>query len=285
MRILLVILLLPALASAYALPFLKESAGARAESMGGTAAAAPKGADAVFWNPGAMLLVSGCKNAFSCSYARLDYDRSGGYAAAFERSEDLSSALGVFWSGRYSGGIEERDALGNPGAMLSMSAGAAGLAGAFRLGPVKAGISLKYYYSSLTGAGGRGLGADLGVCGTPFGPWLVFGASVKDLSPGLYWDTGRVDPLPLSAVAGLCCKAIPEKLEFACDIEYLDGFSISFGMEYFIEEALYLRAGVSKSGPAFGIGINVQNYIIDYAFLPDKNSFGAEHTISFTFMY
>lgn len=276
---------LPVLLSAYAMPFLKESAGARAESMGGTSAAAPEGADAVFCNPGAMLLFSGWKNAVSCSYVRLDYDRSGGYVAALERSEDLSTAIGVFWAGRYSGGIEERDALGNPGAMLSISAGTAGLSGALRLGPVKAGISLKYYYSSLPGTGAKGLGADLGVSAAPFGPCLVLGVSVKDLSPGLYWDTGRVDPLPFSAITGLCYKAIPDILEFTCDLEYLGGLSVSFGAEYLIEEGLYFRAGLSKYGSAFGIGINVQNYTVDYAFLPDKNSFGAEHTISFTFLY
>ena len=141
---LLLVILLPGLISAYALPFLKESTGARAEAMGGTYVAAPEGADAVFWNPGAMLSLSGWKNAVTCSYVRLDYDRSGGYAAAVERADDLSSALGVFWAGRYSGGIEERDVLGNPGAILLMSAGTAGLSGAFRVGPLKAGLVLKY---------------------------------------------------------------------------------------------------------------------------------------------
>ncbi len=276
---------LPGLLFSYAMPFLKESAGARAEAMGGASAAAPKGADAVFWNPGAMLLLSGWKNAVTCSYVRLDYDRAGGYAAAFERSEDLSSAFGVFWSGRYSGGIEDRDALGNPGAVFSLSAGTAGLAGALRLGPVKAGIALKYYYSSLPGTGARGFGADFGVSAAPFGPCLVLGGTVKDLSSGLFWDTGRVDRLPLSAGTGICYRAIPEKLEFACDLEYQDELSVSAGAEYFIEDMLCLRAGLSRDGPAFGIGLNVRNYTIDYAFLPDKSSFGAEHTISLTFLY
>ena len=285
MKIFIFILILPSLLSAYALPFLKEGAGARTEALGGAGIASASGADSIFLNPSSMLALSGPKNSVFLSYAKLDYDRAAGYAAAFERSEDLSTALGVFWAGRYSGGIEERDVLGLPGAMLSMSSGAAGLSGAFRLGTVKAGISVKYYYSMFSGTGAKGAGVDLAVSGNLFSPALVFGAAVNDLSAGLYWDTGRVDPLPLSVRAGICCKAIPERFEIAFDLEQLDGISLHAGAEYFIEKMLYVRSGLSKYGPSFGIGINCQKVGLDYAFLPDKNGFGAEHSFSVSFSY
>ena len=285
MKILALTLLFPGLLFSHVLPFLKEGAGARAEAMGGAGTASSSGADSIYWNPGAMLSLSGWKNSVSCSYVKLDFDRASGYLAAFERSEDFSSALGVFWTGRYSGGMEERDAAGSPGAIFSMAAGAAGLSGACRLGPLKAGASVKYYYSTLPGASASGIGGDVAVSAAPFGPALVLGASVKDLSPGLNWSTGKADPLPLSARAGFCYKAVPEKLQFALDLEYVGDFSVFAGGEYFIEDVLYVRSGLSKYGPSFGIGINCLNYSLDYSFLPDKNTFGAEHSFSVSFSY
>ncbi len=285
MRTIALLLLFPCLLFADALPFLKEGAGARGEAMGGAGVASSTGADSTYWNPAAMLSLSAWKNSVSCSYVKLDFDRASGCFSAFERSEDLSSAFGVFWIGRYSGGIEERDATGALGAMFTAVSGAAGLSGALRLGPLRAGVSVKYYYSTLPGAGATGLGADLAFSAVLLGPALILGASVKDLSPGLYWSTGKVDSLPLSARAGLCFKAIPEKLEFTCDLESLDGLSVYAGAEYLLEDMLFLRSGLSKYGPSFGIGANCLNYSLDYSFLPDKNSFGPEHTFSLSFCY
>jgi hypothetical protein len=277
--------------------FLRLDTSPRAAALAGSFVAANDDPDVIFYNPAGIKLLDETPVSFSFLKHLLDIN-----------SASLSASLDFEGIGRFAGGIkyinygtfQEADQFGNrngefsAGELALMIGYANELAENFLYG-----ANVKFIYSSIADRSSTGLAADLGLQYViPESNWS-FGFSVLNLGgqTSSYYDIS--EDLPLDVRLGLSKRLehLPFKFYFSLNKlnESQDSFGDRFqqftaGGEISLSEAIILRLGYdnekrkelkigSSSGIAgfsIGLGINVSDYNIDYAF-SSLGSVGALH--------
>ena len=106
------------------------------------------------------------------------------------------------------------------------------------------------------------------------------------------------DPLPLRFKGGVAYKMLDEKLLLAADLDWRAQDKLLYedlGVEGWVNKALALRAGYEIGhanthlgsalvGFSFGLGLRVDNFRFDYAFLPFGN-LGDTHRVTLGYMF
>ena len=133
--------------------------------------------------------------------------------------------------------------------------------------------------SQVTGGYGTGTALDLGLV-YHLNPRINLGLSYENIfSSGISWPTGTRDPIPSKISAGLLFKPRKDL------VLHLDAVSpqnrsllLRSGAEWLFSDLLFLRAGLEQkeiSGSdryfnySFGIGTNLKNMYINYAYYAD----------------
>jgi len=133
--------------------------------------------------------------------------------------------------------------------------------------------------SQVTGGYGTGTALDLGLV-YHLNPRINLGLSYENImSSGISWPTGTRDPLPSKISAGLLFKPRQDL------VLHLDAVSpqnrsllLRSGAEWLFSDLLFLRAGIEQkevsSGDryfnySFGVGSNLKNMYINYAYYAD----------------
>lgn len=261
------------------LPVLKLGVGAKGLALGGGVLA--RDATLLFWNPSQIPLVSGLSAAFSHTSHFLDTRYE--FAGVVWGNGGYGFGIGAEYFS--SGEIELRDerqilyGTYTPFTLISY------LSYAKKMEEILFGGSFKYIYEKSHVYSLRGVALDLGFNYAPINNLLLtFVAS--NIGPRVHYgiDNSNSIRLPLTFTLdvgyeiekfGLCAsfrKALDEVL------------TSSFGVEYTLNPYLTLRAGErfgydSKSA-SFGIGINYENFALDYAYLPFELDLGSSHHIT-----
>jgi hypothetical protein len=273
--LLLALLLAPAAHAGETASFLELPVGARAVALGGAGTALADDASALYWNPAGLAALERRDALFSHSElgetTRLDF---GGFAAP---------ALGGVAGGAFTylshGSISGRDAMGRPTG--SYGASDAALAGSYarKLGETSAGVSLKYLRSHIAEAEAQSVAVDVGVSAKR--GEFTGAAALRNLGPGLRF-ADQTNDLPLAAAGGVAWKR--STLTLALDYEYrprVGQNDAGAGAEWEAKPGVFLRGGYSTKGAigggsgldaakgiAFGLGIKLGSFRVDYAIKP-----------------
>jgi hypothetical protein len=276
---------------------LKQITNVRAEGMGGAQTAVTTDeAGAIGWNPGA--LAQGGYPALSAIYYHGLVDDAYGalnYDMALNRDFAFGAGLLVYDAGSF-------DLNSDAGETTSVSAERdflGSLTGAYRLGLLGSdlafGANLKLLHSTLLAQySALAVAVDLGAQ-MQFAGWLKnlqAGLAVKNIgTPLKYIDDA--DPLPSYALLGLAYRVYQDKtfsVLVAADAQNDLGSRMNenFGAEVNIAEIVAVRAGY-KAGSAlesltFGLGVNLENFQLDYAYSPTQ-ALSATHIASLKYTF
>ena len=300
---LLIALLLPALALGQrkgTYDFLRLEAGARVAALNGTSVSLTDDPNLLFSNPGSLPTLSSpsasagfLKHLLDVNSGNLVYAQSiGEYGTvaggiifvdygSFDETDESFNVLGSF-------GARDLALVGGWGTSLNEQ--------------TSVGASLKFIYSSIADYSSTGLALDLGVLYRIPEERITLGASILNLGTQLSTYAGTREILPLDIKIGVSIQ--PQHLPAVLSLNFHklneadDGFfsrfaAFSVGAEFLLSENIRLRAGYNNerrtdlklgsssglAGFAFGGGIKVSDYLVDYAFT-SYGSIGGLHRIS-----
>ena len=269
--------------------FLKMGVGARPLAMGGAFSALPDDANAVNWNPGALGVIQ--KQGVTASYNSLFQDQSQGFVGYVR---PLAEEKGTFAAGvnyltvgkieKRAGDTEDADStFSNQNFAVIGSYGRSGLAEGLSVGG-----SLKFIRTTLDTFHGNAVAVDFGGLYKTKIENLTFGGSMQNLGTNV-----GSDPLPLMFKGGAAYRVLSQKLVLASDIDWLaqdKRLYWDLGTEFWANKNLAARAGYQFGrgadqlgsrlvGFAFGLGVWLEQFRMDYAFVPFGN-LGDTHRIT-----
>lgn len=246
--------------------------------MGGAYTALADDSSAVYWNPAGLAHLD--KRELSVSHAELGLGtRENFLAYAHPTQRGTFAAAATYLS---HGTIDGRDAAGQPTGRLQTWDAA--FAGAYSLKTrfTDLGASVKYIRSRIASSEAQGVAADLGARRALHGVGpgkLVLGAALRNMGPGLKYETQRND-LPLRLAGGVAYSFASGRT-LAVDIETSPrkgGANAGFGGELNILEGVLVRLGYSTKNAApdgagfdfargltVGLGLDRAGFRFDYA--------------------
>ncbi len=276
-------------ASEEAVTVLDIAPGVAQIGAGGAGIAVVNGAETVYYNPAGLAGLPGI--SFSSFYA--SHMGSANYTSFSLALRGFAVAAELY----NSGGIAGYDAQGNPTADIAYSSSAylfgfgvdptmfpflPQMPFSFSIGGLLKGISSRIAEST-----GNGFAFDLGfrvnIPPLSFGPVAIsdaaFGLTLANMFGGVSYD-GTQETLSMDIGLGLTARFLGS-VTVAADI-HLAGSS-NFGITYEPVPTLALRLGVMSRGETSitaGVGLNVQGFLIDYAFV--SHVVGPTHRIGLT---
>ncbi len=274
--------------------FLKLGAGARAAGMGEAYSAVCAGADAVYWNPGALSGLNGISGTFTHAelFGALNYEYLG-YAQAFKEAGTIG--LGIQYLS--AGSIPETDSGGfETGSDMNPVQLAAALAYSRKIGGFGIGAAAKYIKARLAETA-TALTADAGILSPGFINNKLRLAVVVQNAGGRLKYGQQSDPLPLNLkmggafsvsdnfILGLDLNSPRDnRLYAAAGAEYLLRYSaVSFAARFGYNSRTMGEID-GLTGVSAGLGLMCHDLALDYAFAP-FGSLGSAHRISFSFKF
>jgi hypothetical protein len=274
----------PPLRAAETASFLNVGVGARYLAMGGAGTALAEDGNALFWNAAGLSQVK--QHELTVSDMELQQNTRLDYAAyAHPTSVGTFAAGGTYLS---QGAIEGRDALGHQTGSFTASDAAVSLGYGRKTDLVDLGADVKFIQSHIASAQATTFAADVGAR-KQFGA-IVLGAALRNLGPGMKFDTQRND-LPLRLAVGGAYKfaaghALTAELTNA---PRAGGTDVGFGGEFQAIKNVFLRAGYTTQtaitggsgfdaarGLTLGLGVRNARWSLDYAAVP-MGELGSTH--------
>lgn len=150
----------------------------------------------------------------------------------------------------------------------------------------KFGLNFKLIKQKLFTSSADGNAFDIGILHS-FDNGLNLGISAQNISGKLKWNTasGRSDKIPLNIKAGMSYKFLNEKLLLAFDVDNRKNAStiLHTGAEYLIVPNVALRFGYDDKNFTGGIGFNISNFALDYAYM--KEELGNVQKVAFIYNF
>ncbi len=268
------------------LSFLKLSFGAKNAALADLAVVYSNDATALFYNPA---LLTNNKVNINISHNQSIQDlRSENFAFSFNY-DDINFAVGVNTSSINN--IEIRNLPGAPISKFNANYFLGSLSAAMDITEnISAGTSLKYLYEGIYTDEATGYAIDLGLAYKQILPNLNLGLSLRNIGTMnklRYQET----KLPMDLRFGAAYNFLVP--EFKSRIVFLGGISkylreekliTALATDIIYDELFSLRlgymAGVEARSLSLGFGINYNNFVIDYAFVPYKYDLGNSNIIT-----
>lgn len=277
--------------------FLRLDSSPRASALAGAYVAGSNDPNIIFYNPAGITNLE--KTPVSFSFLKHLSDIN---------TVSLASAFNIKGIGKFAssikyvnyGTIDERDESGNKlGTFTSSDLAFTVTYGNSFNENIICGVSAKIIYSNIADYSSIGVASDLGVQYLlPKYGWN-FGLSLMNIGQQITYYNSVKEPLPFSVQLGATKKLarMPLQIFFALtrlnDDDPLNFFNI--GAEFTLSKVIQLRFGYENmkrkdykitsvsalGGFSFGLGVNVKNYNIDYAF-NSAGVIGAMHRIGIT---
>jgi hypothetical protein len=260
--------------------YLRQGAGARASGMGGAFVAMADDATAGYWNPAGLSQMALYEYQAGLQYAFLPNDMS----TSFLSYAFLIPNIGNFslaWLNFTVTSIETRDEEENLTGQINSFENTFFLSYGRKVSEwvkgLSMGASLKLLNQSVGEFSACGPGLDIGALWQPVS-FLdhALGLNVQNLFQGLYWNHGGVHDTSLVNVkAGAAFKFFRSKdtMYFNHLIQTIDmnlsersQLGLNLGTEFWLTEALGIRAGYNDREVTAGASFRPENYEIDYAF-------------------
>lgn len=268
---------------------LQDKLGVRALGMGGAYTGLAEGPDAIFYNwaqvPTSNQIAFKVEQSITLGLpiyiAAVENLVFHGLRAAFLYTSDSGIERTLL-----NGGFPE-----GTGESLSYAQQAVVISWPFQLGDVSIGVMGSGQFqqaASETGSLFRaGLAAkwDRMVYEVP----VSVGAAWHNLFQAGQWSTGHEDRVRQSFTSGIYAGFMNRRINFGLDAEYDIGgpFRYYGGIEYWLmghpdyANAFMMRAGLRNGDLTLGLGLRINGYMVDYAYvLPEKTFFETEHRIS-----
>jgi len=274
----------------HAMPFLRMGVGARALGMGGAYIAEVKDASATYWNPAGLTQI-GNLNITGMLSAQMSYERDHNFLA-YGRKFGFG-ALAMGWISSEVRGIRYYTSQDELQWTFKETENAFMLSYARDVGKFSVGVGLKVVNQKMADfLNETGLGMDFGIR-YAYNQDLVFGAVAKDVATKIGGWTGKRevwnDRVPANFGVGVAVYPYPG-LTFPVDVYKVEGredMALHFGGEYAYEFdeklCVSLRAGSNDGQIAFGFGVKIVKFSVDYAFMSEQQNFLKEnHKFSFS---
>ncbi|MCP4051372.1 MAG: PorV/PorQ family protein [bacterium] len=252
--------------------FLEKSISPGATALGMSYVSFAKNSAAAYWNPAALtkcdateIYLMGTK-AFETQYLSLQ--------------TSVKSFLGLNWGfsyiGAYLAGIYETtrhqsyDRHIKTGNSLSYGADAYLLSTAREIAKdISFGLTAKYINEKAATKNASGFGLDLGVLYTPHTN-IALGINLQNiLATDMAWDTEskNVDRIPLTIRAGGSIWLSDRALLATIDLNKRTNrpLTLHVGVEYWLCSYFALRAGLDQGELSLGTGLNLEPFILDFA--------------------
>jgi hypothetical protein len=263
--------------------FLNLGVGARYLAMGGAGTALSDDANSIYWNAAGL---AAAKREFTVSDMELQQSTRLDFAAFSAPTKYGTFAAGGAYLSQSA--IEGRDLNGHPTGNFSAADADAALAYGRKTGLVDLGGTIKFVQSHIGSAQATTFAADLGAR-RQVGR-VVLGAALRNLGPGMKFDTERND-LPMRLALGAAYEferghALTAELT---DAPRAGGADFAFGGEFKALANVFLRAGYTTQtaitggssfdaarGLTLGVGFRADRWTIDYAAVP-MGELGSTH--------
>ena len=264
--------------------YLNIGVGGRALGMGGAYTALADDANAIYWNPAGLPGVE--KREFQASHAELTQSTREDFLSYAQTTSAGTFGGAVTYLSQ--GQIDGRDLAGHPTGSFTASDAAVAFGYGRKTELVDVGASVKYLQSHIGSAQAESFAFDAGVR-RAIGP-VQLGAAVRNVGPGLKYDTQRND-LPLRFAFGAAYKFTGGH---AVTAELTNGprgagTDVGFGGEFQAVKNVYLRAGYTTQsaitggsgfdatrGLTLGVGLTRERWTLDYAAVP-MGELGSTH--------
>jgi hypothetical protein len=259
---------------------LKAGVGARPLGMGGAFTAVANNADAPYWNPAGLGLVT--SNEITTMQTKLSTDADHYYISYVRPA--LGGSMGLSWVQVGLGNISQtskevdlRNEVKNLSVFSYFSNAYLFSYGKNLNDHLSVGLTAKYLTSDMFGiSGGQAWGYSVtpGVLLklTVNSKQLTVGAKVDELINQQKWGTGSIEKVPPKLRLGLAYR-LPNPGLFALDISQTirSGYRPEFSGGYeWAQKGLSLRLGYSEGGLTAGAGFAVKHARIDYAYVTQR---------------
>jgi hypothetical protein len=267
-------------------------ADARALGMGGAYTAVAAGTGSMLHNPAGLSASRG--NQVNSIFRSLSLDRKV-YGVEYCRPIPGDAGIGGMWLNAGAGEIMGYDYDANPTGLLD------NWQNLFIIGfgrPVverylNVGATARIYWLRLSDVQGTGAGMSLGISSQPIES-LTVGINAIDLFTKLRWEDivenekREGEAVPAVYTAG-AAYTLWGRLTLAFDLEREQGednsFRHHFGGEFWLSDALALRAGADQLHPTAGASVifpsSWGDFHFDYAFTTDPDMDGYGHNVNF----
>ena len=274
--------------SATGMSFLKIGVDAASSGMGGAAVSNSSDASAAYWNPAGLADSDEMNIMFSNQEWLAGSNNQ--YLGLSIPTSSLNLGLTIALSGVSD--IESRDKpTVEPLGYFSSNSLAMAFSAAIRMnGNLKIGATAKFLYEKIHIYSANGFALDFGLIKTLNFLNLKSALVLKDLG-SMSTLNDESTALPTRITAGLSSgfdQGTSLAFNWAIDVgKYLDsGSFVRLGGEMAFNDMLSLRGGYrqnseNSSGITAGIGIRLNRYSFDYAYLPFDFNLGDTHQISF----
>ena len=290
------------------LDFLNIGPSTQLLSLGEATTATPTGASAIYTNPALLVQKSG--NSAEASYTLWVSDVYNQFAAVNLVKERYALGFGVYNS--QSSGFEARDNPGDAAGTFNIGYLSLAAAGAYKFGPVSAGITAQYLREEVFQFRANGYALSGGLLLNLLDERVRIGAALQNLGEMEALNEISTD-LPATFRAGIKANLIrfvtpgvndfpvllsihTEYIRALEDLSRSDYTSSDDGDDFFIiamsaeaANLFYLQGGY-KFGPterpfSIGAGLNVDPISVHYALVPFSTGFGTVHSIGVQYYF
>ena len=268
---------------------LKIGVGARAVAMGESYVAAADDVYAVYWNPAGLAHVETNQFGFMHNewFQDIRYEFLG-YVQPVGNLGTLAGSVSYVSMGELERTDETGKEIGDPFHPYDILVG---LSFGRRLNnDISIGVNAKFLREKIDKEEAQAFAVDLGILYFLPNNGLILGMNIQHLGTSMTFIEESFS-LPVNLKAGAAYKFIDGALTLATDVNRpVDGYvNMGLGAEYKIMSIMNLRAGYrytaggnplgTASGLRAGIGVEIRDYKIDYAFVP-YGELGQAHRVS-----
>jgi len=280
--------------------FLRSDVSARAGALAGSYITVMNDPTGIFYNPASLGTLE--KPAGSLGFFKHLLDINSGSLAYSQPYEDIGYfGFGIVYVNY--GSFDETDDLGNKLGTFGASDLALSLGYSNTIEEnLYWGANAKFIYSSIAGSKSTGIAADLGILYNIPDSRVTLGASVRNIGAQLSSYLSTKEKLPVDFAVGV--SVVPKGIPLLLNLNFHklneesnnfgDRFkAFSIGGEFTLSKVLQARVGYANehrqelktgtsaglAGFSGGIGINVQEYKLDYG-LSSMGSIGSLHRIT-----
>jgi hypothetical protein len=269
------------------LTFLKMGQGARAMGMGGAFCTVADDASATYWNPAGCAAMEQTQVLLSQASWVQDIQMEN---VAVARAHG-DHGFGLSFTALHTGEIERRDVEGTYLGHFRFFDFAIQGSYAHRFSSqLSGGVSFKALYEKIDEETATGFAVDFGALWNLPVDGLTLGACVQHLGTTMKFIEESFD-LPLTMRAGLAYRLmipfLSDESVAAVEIQKPreDDVKAHFGIEMGLVEKLALRfgyrTGYDNQNVTVGVGIPVDRYRLDYAYVPFYSDLGDVHRVTF----
>ncbi len=262
--------------------FLKLTGSARPLALGGAYTGLADDSSAMFYNPAGLAQMYFPEIA--TTYNKWFVDTIQQTAAVVYPTR--FGILGVGYSSFGSGDIQGYGASGEVTSVFNTSSSLISLSLGRRINPnLSLGVGIKSISEKLENSQAAGVALDAGLH-YRVNPQITVGFSAMNFGSGLKFITENT-PFPTSYRLGgaYSAAAFDDDVTLAADlISDPDGTHMNFGAEYLARNLLALRAGSSNGILRAGVGLYVNLFAIDYAYLGNAD-LGAAHRVTVSLLF